>query len=134
MALVRRSQFWLCVVLVIVATGASGCKKASGTVPIHGHASYRGEPLKRAVLTFFPTKGRPESISISQGEYASELTPGEYTVTIIVPTELPRGFKEGDPTPPPAVELPDEYASRAKSTLKATVKAGNDQSIDFDLK
>ncbi len=60
--------------------------------------------------------------------------PGDYTATIVVGIEYPKGFKEGDPIPPPKVVLPDEYTTRAKSTLKVTVKVGQNEPIDFDLK
>ena len=74
------------------------------------------------------------STNVSKGDYAVELAPGDYTTTIDLASEFPPGFKEGDPQPKPKYVLPDEYTTRAKSTLKTTVKAGDDQPIDFDLK
>jgi hypothetical protein len=119
---------------LLLATSASGCKKSSGTVPVHGRASYHGEPLVNASVTFFPKTGRPVGAAILQGEYKAELTPDEYTVVFDVAPEFPMGFKEGDPLPPPKVALPLEYTTRAKSTLKATVQAGQSEPVDFELK
>jgi hypothetical protein len=95
--------------------------------------SFRGSPLDKAALTFFPTAGRPVAVSVVQGEYETELTPGEYVAVVDVGAELPPGFKEGDPVPPPKVVLPEPYTSRAKSPLKATVVADQDKPVDFEL-
>jgi hypothetical protein len=47
---------------------------------------------------------------------------------------VPQGYKEGDPLPSPKIVLPEEYASRMKSTLKPTVKPEQNDPINFDLK
>lgn len=120
--------------LIFLQICALGCSKSSGKVSVHGHVSYRGEALASAAVTFFPANGRPESASITNGEYATELSPGEYSAIVVIGMNPPKGYKEGDPIPPPKVSLPEEYTSRAKSTLKATVKAGQREPIDFDLK
>jgi hypothetical protein len=122
------------VLVVVLSLTADGCKKSSGAVPIHGHISYRGQPLAASSVTFFPDTGRPVTAPAPQGEYAAELMPSDYTATVAVGIEYPKGFKETDPLPTPKVVLPDTYTVRAKSTLKATVKAGQDEPIDFDLK
>src|SRR5215210_5158057 len=126
-----QSIAWLLFFLIITA---DGCKKSSGTIPIHGRVSYRGQPLGASSVTFFPVTGRPVTAPAPQGEYNAELMPGEYTATVAVGIEYPKGFKETDPLPSPKVVLPDTYTERAKSTLKATVKAGQSEPIDFDLK
>jgi hypothetical protein len=132
--LVSQESYW-CILGVIVVIGASSCKKSSGVIPVHGRVAYRGEALKSARITFFPSTGRPVTAGVSQGEYETEIPPGDYTVVINIGTELPPGFKEGDPLPPPPkIVLPPQYSTRALSTLKATVKSGQDQPIDFDLK
>jgi hypothetical protein len=111
-----------------------GCGKSSGKVSVHGHVSYRGEGLESAAVTFIPAYGRPEAASIKNGEYSTELMPGEYSAIVVIGVNPPKGYKEGDPIPPPKIALPEAYTSRDKSTLKATVKAGQSEPIDFELK
>jgi hypothetical protein len=111
-----------------------GCRKTDGSLHVRGHIAYRGQPLNKGAITFFPEKGRPIAAPIPEGEYEIDLTPGEYTVVVEAGNELPPGFKEGDPAPAPKVVLPDEYTTRAKSSLKTTVRQGQSEPIDFDLK
>ena len=120
--------------ILVLLISADGCTQSPATAPVRGHVSYRGEPLANAGITFFPAKGRPVTAAVTQGDYAIELAPDDYTVVVNVGSELPDGYKEGDPVPPPKVVLPGEYSARAKSSLKARVMAGQTDSIDFDLK
>ncbi|MCI0748493.1 MAG: hypothetical protein L0Y58_24055 [Verrucomicrobia subdivision 3 bacterium] len=114
--------------------GVVGCAKSSDTVAVGGKVSYRGEPLVNGAVTFFPAMGRPVSAPTTpEGEYTAQLAPGEYDVVVNVGAELPPGFKEGDPLPPPKIVLPPEYTIRARSTLKATVTAADQEPIDFAL-
>jgi hypothetical protein len=85
-------------------------------------------------LTFFPTAGRPVAVAVIEGKYEAELMPGDYIAVVDLAAELPPGFKEGDPVPPPKLVLPEHYTTRAKSRLKATVAADQEAPIDFDLK
>ena len=119
---------------LVLAISAPGCKKSSDAVLVHGRVSFHGEPLANASVTFFPKTGRSVGAAISHGEYKIELKPDEYTVALDVAPEFPKGFKEGDTLPPSKVSLPEEFTSRTKSTLKATVKAGQSDPIDFELK
>jgi hypothetical protein len=112
----------------------TGCGNSGSTVKVHGNVSYRGEAITNGTVTFFPASGRPVIAPLSEGEYSAELMPGEYVVVIMIGATLPEGYKEGDPIPPPKFTLPNEYTVRAKSTLKASVKAGQSEPIDFDLK
>jgi hypothetical protein len=119
--------------MLVVLAGAAGCRESSNEVAVQGRVTYRGAPLGKGSLTFFPSKGRPASAPLSEeGEYELELPPGQYSVTVNVGTDLPPGFKEGDPVPPPTIVLPPEYTSRARSKLTATVSKG--EPINFDLK
>ena len=111
-----------------------GCGNSSGKVPVHGHVSYRGASIDSAALTFFPNKGRPESATVENGDYSVELAPGEYTAVVLIGVDIPKGYKEGDPIPPPKVVLPETYTSQANSTLKVTVEAGQREPINLDLK
>jgi hypothetical protein len=120
--------------LVFLMMLAPGCTKSTGAIAVKGHVAYRNAPLNSGTLTFFPTTGRSVTAAISDGDYNTELMPGEYTVALNVAPELPPGFKEGDVPPPPTIVLPDQYTTRARSTLTASVKQGQDQPINFELK
>lgn len=121
-------------VLFLAAAIIGGCVETSNTVTVQGNVSYRGKPLTKAAVTFFPEKGRAIFADLNaDGDYTAELPPGEYTVTINISSELPPGFKEGDLPPAPDLVLPPEYTTRAKSKLTATVREGEPQTIDFPL-
>jgi hypothetical protein len=119
---------------LLVLISVPGCRKSSGAVPVHGHVSSREKPFADGAVTFYPDSGRPVIAAISNGDYATELVPADYVVVVNLGGRLPKGYKEGDPVPPPEIALPDVYTNRVKSTLKATVKAGQSESIDFELK
>jgi hypothetical protein len=122
-------------VTALAAISATGCGKSTNAVTVQGHARYKGEAIPTGTVTFFPANGRQVVAPLSgEGEYTAELPPGEYVVAIMIGASLPEGYKEGDRLPPPKIVLPGQYTARAKSTLKATVTADQDQPIDFDLK
>ena len=122
-------------VTTLAAMSATGCGNSANTVTVRGHASYKGAAIPTGTVTFFPAAGRQVVAPLSgEGEYTAELPPGEYVVAIMIGASLPEGYKEGDRLPPPKIVLPDQYTARAKSTLKASVKPGQAEPIDFDLK
>src|SRR5262249_10148968 len=106
----------------------------SNTVPVHGTVTLRSQPLEKAGLIFFSDQGRPVSADVSNGAYQAEVPPGDYVVSVTIPVELPPNYKEGAPMPPPKVALPEQYTTRVKTPLKATVSPGQSEPIDFDLK
>ena len=113
----------------------AACSDSPSGISVGGQATYRGEPLAKGLISFFPATGRVVSAPIAEdGSYQASLEPGDYTVTISMGVELPPGFKEGDRVPPPKVVLPDQYSVRAKSTLKANIQPGHAEPINFDLK
>src|SRR5687767_11509641 len=121
--------------LLVVLAGTAGCGESSNEVSVEGKVTYRGEPLDKGSVMFFPSTGRPAAAALSEGgEYSLELLPGLYTVTVNVGPDLPPGFREGDPVPPPKIVLPPEYTSLVRSRLTATVSDDSDEPIDFDLK
>ena len=113
---------------------SGGCQQSDGKVSVQGQVSFRGQALKHAALTFYPDIGRPETAAVEEGQYSTTLAPGNYTAVVLISPTLPPNYKEGDKVPPPEVVLPDAYASRMKSPLKATVATDQSEPINFDLK
>jgi hypothetical protein len=134
MSEVLRLRFAAAVTTLLILVATTGCKQDSGKVQVQGKVTFRGEPLERAAITFFPDSGRAESAAVENGSYTAELAPGNYTAVVLVSPTLPAGYKEGDKIPPPKVVLPVEYTSRMNSSLKPTVKPGQSDPINFDLK
>jgi len=120
--------------LALLVICAVGCGGSSPGVPVQGHVSYQGEAISSGTLTFFPASGRPIStILSSNGEYTTRLQPGEYRVTITVGVDVPAGWEEGDPLPPPKFVLPARYTTRSKDSLKLTVVEKQQEPFDFAL-
>jgi len=118
----------------MLSTSLIGCRDSSGMRSIRGHVSYQGEAITNGSVTFFPVSGRPVSAGLhSSGEYTVELVPGDYRVVINIGAELPAGWKEGDPVPPPKIVLPAKYTTRVASSLTATVTEDQSDPIDFVL-
>ena len=121
--------------LALAALFCIGCGQRSEGVEVIGAVTYNGQPLTNAAVTFFPVQGRPATAPLdSTGQYALELPPGDYQVTITVGANVPPGFKEGDALPPPEIVLPDHYTSRVRTELSATVAEDQSEPINFELK
>ena len=112
-----------------------GCNHADPGVRISGNVSYQDQPIPSGVLTFFPTEGRSINVPITQdGKYAGQLPEGSYKVTVTIGFDVPAGWKEGDPLPPPKTKVPKIYTSRIKTPLRADVSKSAESTIDFVLK
>lgn len=120
---------------LLLATLGLGCADSDGNVAVHGDVTIKDQPLPGGALTFFPASGRPTVVTVAEtGQYETRLAPGQYRVTVRVNVELPPGYKDGDPLPPPEVDVPSRYSSRSRTPLTATVAADQSEPIDFDVK
>ncbi|QDS98260.1 carboxypeptidase regulatory-like domain-containing protein [Adhaeretor mobilis] len=127
---------WTLVLAIGVFT--LGCAAEVETTQVSGQASYRDKPIAGGVVNFFPaTGGRPiAGIVDDQGHYEANLPAGDYTVAVQSSSNLPEGFKEGDPLPPPdPYAVPVKYQLHKKSGLKASIaKQSEVQEVNFELK
>lgn len=119
-----------------VSLSVVGCGDSSGTVPVNGQVTFRGQPLPNATLAFFPKTGRPVLASVSDGDYCTELVPGDYSITVTTAFEMPQGYgrTHWNQLPPQTFQVPEDYTSRARTPLNATVAADQSESINFELK
>ena len=119
---------------VILLAPLAGCGPTSSDPQVTGQVTVAGTPLDSATLMFFPTSGRSSAVALeSDGTYRLRLPPGEYRVTVQQGATIPEGYEEGDPLPPPAVEVPQKYSRRSTTTLVATVAPDQTEPIDFTL-
>lgn len=143
----RIAVAWLPAWLVILG---SECSPRSGTIdeqrlpvhPVRGRVLVNGQPASRALVLFIPVNEpaqpkdpRPRAEVGDDGTFvlstydAEDGAPaGEYVVTVTWPGGvLPDGREE------PADKLLGRYDGRAKSKLRATVKAGPNELPPFKL-
>jgi len=86
-------------------------------------------------VRFYPAGGgRPIVGTVdTEGNYRAKLPPDDYTVVIQASTNLPEGWREGDPIPPQQVQVPKVYSHRKRSPLSLTVETGDAIEKDFVL-
>lgn len=132
----------LCLVIVIVACGASGGCGAKPDATVQGTVTIDGELANRGTVVFHPVKEGPPaygtvhengtySLRVGQGDLeevdGGKLRSGDYIVTVVV--NMPPLGKEtvggaaGPPVPGPRLTA-GKYAETATSDLRFTVKPG----------
>lgn len=115
----------------------SGCAPQPETQHVSGYVSYKGNPVARGVITFFPTAGgRPlTGTTNDEGHYQVQLPAGDYAVAVQSSANLPKDYKEGDPPPLPDPDaVPAKYRHQKNSRLTAQVpKQPGPHEINFDL-
>ncbi|MEQ8209134.1 MAG: hypothetical protein RH917_04815 [Lacipirellulaceae bacterium] len=122
----------------LIVANITGCSETVETTTVTGMVSYKERPVSGGAISFLPrTGGRPLNGILSDGgKYEIQLPAGDYSVVIQPDSNLPEGFKEGDPMPPPDPNaVPARYQHPKRSGLKATV--GNQtepMEANFDLK
>jgi hypothetical protein len=127
----------LAAALGLFATGCRGGGTVSGTVTLDG------APLKAGTVTFHPVGDGPAAIGSIKPDGSYELAvgaersipPGEYVVTV-EGNESASSEAPADPRTPPRPPkriTPDKYASKDRSDLRVTLKAGSNK-IPLELK
>ncbi|MFM8273859.1 MAG: metallophosphoesterase family protein, partial [Gemmata sp.] len=120
--------------------------KKKETFPVTGTLTLDGKPVFGATVAFHEhvkaTDKQPDrwvhvadGLTDRMGKFAvttyskfDGAPAGEYTVTVV---QTGRGYYDGDP--PEKSNIPEKYATPAKSLLKATVKDGTN-TVNLDLK
>ena len=123
---------------ILVALVAS-CSNAPPSGKVHGKVTFKGQPVKEGTVTLLnPKEGGAYEAQIANGGAYAVLNPvlvGEYLVVVTPLTEI----KDTDPgkSPPSPVEksapdIPRKYRMQGTTTLRAAVKAG-DNEFNLDL-
>ena len=130
-------QLTLCILLLL----SVGCGGDSNIGKVEGVVSLDGEPLKRALVCFYPTDGRASAGQTDEeGHYELQYirnvkgaVVGPHKVTISTYID-----REDDP---PASEfrgkgreetMPPRYLDRRKTELSVTIESGSN-TVDFEL-
>lgn len=128
-----RGHACCCLVIALLC----GCNETEETTTVAGVVTYKQNPVAGGAISFFPrTGGRPiNGILSDEGLYKIELPSGEYTVAVQPDSNLPEGFQEGDPLPPPDPNaVPPKYQHPKRSGLKLSVASQVEpQRADFQL-
>jgi hypothetical protein len=126
---------WRITSLLVVAALCSvpGCGESADTAPVTGTVTVEGEPLAGGLVSFFPSGGgRAINGTVdASGAYSVELPTGNYTVIAQASTQLPEGWQEGDPVPPPAVQVPLRYRQPTSSPWSLSVEGTEPVEEDF---
>jgi hypothetical protein len=144
------------VLIYAAAMGLSllaGCGggSVSGTVPVTGKVTYKGQPVEGATVAFHSNSadGRVAVATTGAGGVYELITldskgalPGNYSVTVKkteLPPELTRDVsmeeaaaKANEPLPMPKELLPAKYAAPGTTPLEFEVKSGSN-TIDLTL-
>jgi hypothetical protein len=118
---------------------AFGCSTGPPAGKVRGKVTFKGQPVKEGRVTLLnPNEGGAYESPIAEGGAYAVQNPvlvGEYVVVVTPLTHI----VDTDPgkTPPSAVEkaapdIPRKYRMQGTSTLRAAVKAG-DNEINLDL-
>lgn len=121
-----------CTALALV----TGCGGSERPVPVKGTVTYKGKPLERGEILFYPENGRPASGKIVAGQITGVTTfthddgvlPGKCRVAVQVVDNAEDMYKKHRSL------IPDIYATPEKSGLTAEVSPANEKPLVFDLK
>jgi len=122
----------------------AGCDAGTPTlVPVSGKVLYRNQPLPRGTIVFVPDADRGNNGPLAQGtiqgggSYTIQTgekpgaMPGWYRVTVIA-VENTSGFSLNGSAVPRSL-VPERYRDPQLSDLACEVKAGQENSINFNL-
>lgn len=137
--LLLKSVVCLSVVPLLIGCGGSGDQR---TAVVRGKITYNGKPVTVGNVTFYPDVMGPAAMAAinSDGTYSLSTyakddgaVPGTHKVAVVSKEEQ-TNFEANAPPTDGKWLIPAKYFLEASSGLKAEVKAGEDNEINFDLK
>jgi hypothetical protein len=131
---------------VLVATAATvsvlGCGKsdpdALPTVPAAGTVTYKGKPVESGSIQFVPTKGRPASGTIKDGNFILSTykeedgaIPGTHLVGVTSTKDIPSKNPGADPKV--VFLVPANFSDYSSSGLSVEVPAEGSVSLKIEI-
>jgi hypothetical protein len=127
----KRFVACLAVSALVAAAGCGG----SGSIPISGQVTYKGEPLKAVNVVFVGATAdqTANATTDDQGNFSGvSAAPGDYKIAVTAPSPPPAadGSISYAMVAPP---FPTRYASIEESGLTAKVESGGENNFKFQL-
>lgn len=141
----RRFRFWFQFLIFCIGILLAGCEEGTPILaPVSGRVSYQNHTLPRGAIVFVPDADRGNNGRLAQGSIQSGgaytiqtdgkpgAMPGWYRVTVIAVEEAFAGYyRPGASTRRSLV--PEKYRDPQLSDLTCEVKAGRENTINFNL-
>lgn len=110
---------------------AVGCGAGDGKVPVTGVVTFDGSPMPDGYVTFTPEGGgTPAAAPIAAGKFEFAVKPGAHRV------EIEASHFVGEKNPIMGLQPREQYVParyNSETTLRADVKAGDENAFTFDL-
>lgn len=140
--------------LAIVSAALAGCgPKHTPTVPVTGKVTFKGQPVEGASVAFFLDGSGTPAVGTTKSDGTFDLTShepgdgaqeGQHKVTVTkvesnapaVPAgeSMEAALKRGQTKVTETMALPPDYADAGKTTLSFSVKKGEKNHFDIELK
>lgn len=140
----QRSCVWIIVPLVLSLSGCGGGPKDRPKLaPTGGIVRFKGEPLPKATVTFYPEKGTA-GVGVSDDKGAFQVKTNGQLGAVIGPHKVTVTLaQQSSGEIPPAdgkelellkeTKLPAKYSDQNTTDLKLTIPAGGDKELVLDL-
>jgi hypothetical protein len=144
-AALHRPYFWLLFSIICLGFITSGCEQETPSLaPVGGKVFYQDYPVPSGAIVFVPDADRGNNGPLAQGtiqrdgKYTiqtnsqSGAMPGWYRVTVIAVEESSNGGHRMGAAAPRSL-VPEKYRDPRISDLACEVKAGRENTINFNL-
>jgi hypothetical protein len=138
LALTIRVTFPVVAACLIVSI-SGGCSQGPASGKVRGKVTFKGQPVKEGTVTLLNPKegGAYEAQIGAEGAYAvpNPVAVGEYLVEVkplVTIVDTDPGKSPPAPVEKPAPDIPKKYRQQGTTTLKASVKQG-DNEINFEM-
>lgn len=110
----------------------AGCSKEPPKAPVKGTVTLDKKPLKEGQILFVTPGKAPEALQITDGNFEGIVEVGDRRVEILAYKEVKGGAMPGEtPEMTKANYIQPRY--NVDSQLRATIPAGGDTNLKFDL-